>query len=255
MEGENRTRAIGRDRRQRGTATAGLAIALALVASVVWAGHLAGRLRAPSRSITVKGFAEQPIESDVGVWAVRVVARSPSLAEAYERLESSRARVRAALLEAGFAEERFSFSSASIGVHYRQNEKGWNTNEVEGYELHQSASVESPDVALVERTSKTITSLIREGIEVTSDPPNFYYTGLDALKIEMVGAAARDARARAERLAQEGGASLGELASATQGVFQITSRYSSEVSAGGMYDTHSPLKNVRAVLTATFAVR
>ena len=101
---------------------------------------------------------------------------------------------------------------------------------------------------------KDVTALIREGVEVTSEPPRYYYTELDQLKVEMLGRAARDARKRAERIATDGGGVLGDLVSAKQGVFQITPAYSSAVSSGGMYDTSSIEKTIRAVITASFSL-
>ena len=40
----------------------------------------------------------------------------------------------------------------------------------------------------------------------------------------------------------------------TQGVFQITPRFSTEISAGGMYDTSSIDKTIRAVVTVTYGI-
>ena len=65
----------------------------------------------------------------------------------------------------------------------------------------------------------------------------------------MLGAASADARLRAGEIADKTGAKLGELSSASQGVFQITPAHSTEISGEGMYDTSSIEKTVRAVVT------
>jgi hypothetical protein len=109
-------------------------------------------------------------------------------------------------------------------------------------------------VARVESVSKEVTGLIRDGVELASFPPGFHYTALDDLKIEMLGAAAADARLRAGEIAEKTGAELGELSWATQGVFQITPAHSTEISGEGMYDTSSIEKTVRAVVTVSFGL-
>ena len=70
----------------------------------------------------------------------------------------------------------------------------------------------------------------------------------------MLGEASKNAYERAERLAGNTGSEVGTLQSASQGVFQITSRNSTEVSDYGSFDTQSRLKAIKAVITAEFSV-
>jgi hypothetical protein len=70
----------------------------------------------------------------------------------------------------------------------------------------------------------------------------------------MLGAAVADAKLRAAEIADKSGATLGKLASASQGVFQITPAHSTEISGEGMYDTSSIEKTVRAVVTVSFGL-
>ncbi len=242
-------------KRRRGTAVAGALVALALVASTFYAGHVVTRLRAAGQAVTVKGFAEREVRSDVGVFGVRVVVRAASLGEGYDQLAKARERVVAHLREAGIPDDAIATAALSTQARYRRTDRGYQTNDIEDYELHQRIAVESADVDLVDRVSKGVTALVREGFEVSSESPRYYYTSLDALKIELLGEASRDARVRAERMAEESGAALGPLAHARQGVFQITPVHSTEVSSGGMYDTGSIRKMVRAVVTAGFSLQ
>jgi hypothetical protein len=162
--------------------------------------------------------------------------------------------VLAYLSEAGIARDQVSVSPVSIQTRFRQGQQGYFTNEVELYELGQTLTLSSKDVTRVETVSKEVTGLIRAGVELASLPPSYYYTGLDDLKIEMLGAAAADARLRAGEIAEKAGSKLGELSFATQGVFQITPAFSTEISGEGMYDTSSIEKTVRAVVTVSFGL-
>ena len=236
-----------------GLVVASAVLALGAVAAALVGGAAVARAKGPARTITVKGYSERPIESDQAIWSGNLVVRADELAAGYDKLEGDLARVRSYLREAGVPDERVSVSPVGIGLRYEQTERGW-TGVVEGYDLNQQVTVTSSDVGAVERVSREITALIREGVELNSFPPQFFYTKLDDLKIEMLGAAAADARLRAEELAAKGGGEVGELVSSTQGVFQITPRFSTEISAGGMYDTSSIDKTIRAVVTVTYGL-
>ena len=87
-----------------------------------------------------------------------------------------------------------------------------------------------------------------------SGSPMWFYTKLNDLKIELLGEAAKGARVRAEKIAEHGDADVGALVGADQGVFQITSPTSTEVSGYGELDTLSIHKSVKAVGSARYAV-
>jgi len=241
------------DAPDRRTAAA-LVLVAGLFAIAVYAGSVVRDVRGAARSVTVKGFAQRPIRSDFAIWTGSLTARSREMSKAYQEIEADLARVLAFLGEAGIAREQISVSPVSIQTRFRQGEQGYFTNEVELYELGQTLTLSSKDVARVATVSKEVTGLIRDGVELASFAPGFYYTGLDDLKIEMLGAASADARLRAGEIADKTGAKLGKLDWATQGVFQITPAHSSEISGEGMYDTSSIEKTVRAVVTVSFGL-
>lgn len=80
-------------------------------------------------------------------------------------------------------------------------------------------------------------------MQLNSTPPRCYYTKIADLKIEMISKATEDARLRAERIAENSGESIGDLTSATMGVFQITGQNSGEdYSWSGAYNTQDKEK-------------
>jgi hypothetical protein len=99
-----------------------------------------------------------------------------------------------------------------------------------------------------------ITTLIQGGIEFAASTPEFIWTKAGEAKIEMLADAAKDARARADQIASQGGRSISRMRSARMGVFQITPIYSTQNSWDGMNDTTSREKTVTAVVNASFAL-
>jgi hypothetical protein len=129
------------------------------------------------------------------------------------------------------------------------------TNIVEGYNLVQPLSITSSNIEQIAEIANEITVLIQQGVEFDSFPPQYFYTKLDDMKIELLGEATKNAYMRAEQLAENSGSKVGSLKYASQGVFQITPVYSTQVSDYGTYDTSTIEKSVKAVVTIEYSIR
>jgi hypothetical protein len=233
----------------------GLALAAGLVVSAIVVSNALVRIREESQALEVKGFAERELDSDFATWTGSFTTRDPSLTSAYSTLERQRGQMLAFLEAAGVPAGAVEVQPVTTAVLYARNEKGGLTNRVEGYALSQQVRVRSTDVDLVARISKDSSALVRQGIELSSYPPEYLYTKLEELKLAMLAGAAADARKRAETLATESESRLGRLLSARQGVFQITPAHSTEVTDYGSNDTTSRRKSIKAVVTVRYAVR
>jgi hypothetical protein len=113
--------------------------------------------------------------------------------------------------------------------------------------------LESHRVAEVAALALRTESLLKEGVNWAAEAPQFYLGSLDSIKLDLLGKAAADARARAEILAG-GEKRLGALVEARQGILQVTPPHSVEVNDYGMYSTETIEKTVKAVVTVTFAL-
>jgi hypothetical protein len=233
----------------------GVMLAVGLIVSTVIATRTVERIKTSYQTITVKGYAERAITSDYAVWKGNFMARSNELVDGYNKLERNLGIVLDYLEQNGVRKDDIDVSSVSTSINYVRNEKGEETNEIEGYVLYQSVSISTSDVALIDRMSRESTSLIKQGIEFRSYSPEYLYTKLEELKIEMLGEATANAKQRAGELATNSGSTVGVMRSARQGVFQITPAYSTEVENYGMYDTSTIEKKIKAVVTIDYSIR
>jgi hypothetical protein len=97
---------------------------------------------------------------------------------------------------------------------------------------------------------------LEQGIELTSNPPEYYYTQLNTLKIDLLAQASSDSRTRAETIAKNSGGSLGGIKKATMGVFQITGKNANEdYSYGGVFNTSSKLKTASITMKIDYLVK
>jgi hypothetical protein len=107
----------------------------------------------------------------------------------------------------------------------------------------------------IEAFSRKVTDLIDTGVELYSEPPEYYYTQLGKLKLEMIAAATKDGRARAERIVENAGGRLGRLRYSSLGVFQITVPNSSaDFSWAGAFDVTSKRKTASVTIKLQFGL-
>ncbi len=232
----------------------GVALAIGLVLSSLIFGWFYSNAKKGDEAVTVTGSARKRIKSDLVVWSAGVSYQAPQLADAYRSLSENIPRVKQYLISKGIAENQITVSSISTVTLKKQDENGGETSEITGYSLRQQIEVRSNEVDKIAQIAREATELINQGILIESNSPQYYYTLIGDLKIEMLGEAARDAKTRAERIADSTGNKIGAVRSARMGVMQITAADSTEVSDGGISDTTTIDKDVTAVVNISFAV-
>lgn len=242
--------------------SAAVVVALGVVVSVVTSTVVAARAyRARGdqtvhsrQTITVKGSTRQRIRSDRAVWQVQVKGDGATLKDAFEALSAGVERVSGFLTRMEFNDDDFDLRAIETDTHYVRDAQGRQTREVAGYTLRRAFVVQTDQVNRVELSAGRVTELIKEGVQVISRAPKYYFSKLARLKIDLMAAASADARARAKNIAQSTGCALGPLSDARVGVLQVTRPLSTEISGYGIYDTATIEKDVRAVVTATFGI-
>lgn len=215
-------------------------------------------------TIKVKGIAEQVVTSDSATWSAAYTIRAANLKDGFTELERHRDIVKQFLTKAKVPDSECTYSSIHTQIVFKKREREKRepfedvtpseTSEVEKYVLSQTVEVKSKDVNLVATLSKSITDLIKDGVEIQSYRPEYLFSGLEPLKLELLGNATKNAYVRAKTLAENSHGHVGALNSASQGVFQITPVDSTDVSDGGEYNTTTIDKRVKAVVTLEFHI-
>jgi hypothetical protein len=233
---------------------AGVALAIGIMFASVIGGWSFVKGKRADQTVVVTGSARRRITSDLVVWKAAVSYQAPVLAEAYRSLSDSVPRVKAYLVSKGIPENQITISSISSQTLHNKTSEGEDTGQITGYSLRQELEVRSSDVNQIARIAREATELINQGILIESIPPEFHYTKLGSIKIEMLAEAAKDAKERARQIAESTGSRIGTIRSARMGVLQITAADSNEVSDMGMNDTSSVEKDITAVVNVAFAV-
>lgn len=232
-----------------------LLIAFAVVLSSYLLGHAFVQSKRKPSAVSVTGLASRDFGSDRIVWTARFNRQAFQLQEAFNTLKQDQERVAAWLRSKNIPEKEAVFSSVQIEKTFnnRRYPDGSESTEFAGYRLTQEVRIESSDVKGVEQASREITSLINEGLEVYSESPRYYFTKLADLKIDLLAAAAKDARTRAENIAAQAGTSLDGVETAEMGIFQITGQNTDEdYSWGGTFNTASREKTASITVRVNF---
>lgn len=212
----------------------------------------------PDHTVSVLGLGEKSFDSDLIVWRASFSRNSYELKDAYAQLNADIRKVRSYLKSRGITDEEMVFEAAAINKKWSQiydDEGNVRQTVFDGYSLQQSVKVSSKKVNVVEQTSRQVSELIDAGIELNSEAPEYYYTKLAQLKLKMIEAATKDARSRAEKIAENGGGSLGKLMYADMGVFQITAENSSEdYEWGGSFNTSSRRKTANVTIRLKYQI-
>ncbi len=233
---------------------------IALVLSALLLGKAYTYKYRQQETIVVTGLGETEFTSDLIVWTGTITTESTNVESGYRALETSKEKVEEFLKERGIASESVIFQFVNVEKIYEAvyTEKGiWAGDRLRGYQLKQRFTIESHHVETVEAVSREISSLIAQGVSIEAWAPEYYYTKLDDVKLNLIESASQDARNRAEKIARNAGKRrIGKLISSRLGVFQITgANTNEEFSAGGSFNTSNRHKKARVTIRAEYRIR
>lgn len=205
------------------------------------------------QTINVTGSAKQLIISDLGILKGFFNIEAPTAQEAYAELSRQRPLVIQFLKSKGFKETDIDLKTINVYPQYNYNSGGQQLG-VRAYNINQSLEVSSADVNKIKDVSIDIASLFAQGLNFNVNAPEYYYTKLSDVKVDIQAAAAKDAMIRGEKVADATNRSLGTLTNARMGVLQITPENSNMTSDYGINDVSSIRKEITAVVNANFEI-
>ena len=204
-----------------------------------------------ANTVEVRGLSERRVKSDRAFWNIEynVVRRGMNIntADLYQESDNSQKIIIAFLKEVGFTENEIQAPLVRFDKYdYRDNQQRLVDME---YRLKGFIGLDTQNVDLVNAARVKITDLNKKGVDLENQSPNFYFTGLNQIKPEMVKEATINARSAAEELASYANVQVGTIKRAVQGSFVIQD-------VGNKYvDDQSLEKNVRLVTTITFFLK
>ncbi len=231
-----------------------IAIALIVVASIL--GKSWRKSHTSHQTIAITGLGQKDFKSDLIVWNATFSRSAKTLADANRFIKEDINQVKGFLTKKGITENEITFATVRINRDYKSlynNEGNVVGNEFEGFTLIQQVIIESKNLDVVEKMAGEIGDLIEKGIEFSANEPDYYFTKLKDLKIELLKQATDDAFVRAQTIAENAKSDVGNLKNASMGVFQITGQNSNEdYSWGGSFNTKAKYKTASITVKLEF---
>jgi uncharacterized protein len=232
-----------------------LAVGLAL--GGLFAGNGFARARAADRFVSVKGISEREVRADLAIWPLRLVAADNDLGRAHASLAASTKQVLEFLARQQIDTTQAALQDFAVSDAFA-NQYGGGVRPATRYVIRQTVVVRSTKPDLVLAASQRVAELVNAGVVLSSGGesgsgggPTFVFTGLNALKPQMIGEATSRAREGAEQFARDSRSSLGGIRQASQGVFEILPRDLAQ----GISEESQIMKTVRVVATVEYFLK
>lgn len=235
----------------KNTALSSIILAIGLVISAIILSFGLLHIKSNNRFVTVRGLDEQYTKANLVVWHLNFKAIGKDLETTQINLDQQKKLITEFLKSAGFTQDEF--SQQLINVTDKRANQYDNRFIEERYILSTSIKLRSTKVDLAAQAQQKLSKLIKSGVTLSdngycSNSPNYLFTKLNDIKIDMLAKATKNARDAAKQFADNADASVGSIRQATQGYFSISAQDSVE----NCGEKASLMKKVRVVTTVDF---
>ncbi len=222
-----------------------LVLGLSLVMGLALFGFQIGRAvktgREFDRYLTVKGLSEREVKATLVIWPIRFSVAAEDLGALKRAMEANRALVLSFLQENGI--DAREITQGLPVVNDREDERiQANRPSLARYRGVVTLVVRSANVDVVKKAIQGADALLEKGVTLAGneggDRVEFSFNAVNDIKPDMIREATANARAAAEKFAQDSSSKVGRIRKANQGVLDIVDR-----------DAASPERKILRVVT------
>lgn len=211
--------------------------------------------RGQENMISVTGSASEDATADQATWAIDIqqTAYGSNVAGASAQVSADANAIARYLNDQKLASSSVTVTAVSAYQNYSSDK-----STPAGYNISDTVTISTTDVNKIDTLSHDIGDLnaaVSPQSVVSPEQPQYFLSTLPELRISLLGAAIKDAKARADQIAESGGSSVGPLETASSGVVQVQAPNSANVESYGQYDTSTIKKQVTVTVQANFYVR
>ncbi len=222
--------------------------AFGLTASGYVLGDGLRRAKMAERSVTVRGVSERDVTADLATWSIEFSHKGTDLAPVQQSVDAQATAVRRFLQQSGFRAEDVTDSNINVSREHDPD----NAAAPDRLIVRRTIQLRTGDVLKARSAFAHQAELLRDGVEMSASDVAYVFTRLNALKPDMIGEANKNARASAEQFAEDSGASVGGIKTASQGYFSVGPRDGEQCEDCGSSGSNSPFQKVRVVTTIDY---
>ena len=241
----------------RGLTILGVLLAVGMSLGAFILGVQTKNIGSAKQSITVKGVSEKPIESTSAEWQITIKAHADTFSDALGQLRNEKPAIESFLAQFGFNGDSVAFDAESVQPKMvdERDDRGYYVEVQKGFNATQTVYIKTENLAKIQEARAKIIEYQAQGHNLSVSDVDFLVGNLDDIKLQLIGEATQNAKARAQEFAQSGDTKVGAMRAASQGTFDILPASGSvEDSSGGVYDKSTVSKVARVVVTIEYNV-
>lgn len=205
-----------------------LALGVSLILGLAVFGYQVGRAvrtgREFDRYLTVKGLSEREVKATLAIWPIRFSVAAEDLRELRSSMDQNRTRVLDFLKQMGIEDAEITQGLTSVSD--REDERiQYSRPSLLRYRGVVVIVVRSTKVDLVKKSIQASESLLSAGVTLagadSGERVQFLFNAVNEIKPDMIKEATANARAAAEKFAQDSRSQVGRIRKAIQGVLEI----------------------------------
>lgn len=171
------------------------------------------------RVVTVRGLAERTVEADYVTWPITYAVAGNELSALYDQMQTNNRIVVEFLTANGIDKDEISVNPPDL---YNAAGNVYGVSQARyQYNLNVTITVATTKVAKVRELLNRQSELLKKGVAAGNNYINYQFTGLNAIKPEMIAEATKNARVAADQFAADSNSKVGKIKTATQGQFSI----------------------------------
>ena len=206
---------------------------------------------AEHRTVTVRGVSERNVTAGLATWQANFSHQGDDLGTVQQSVDEQARAVRGFFQRAGFRPDEISDADVSLNREQPRDKDGKPVGP-QRLTVNRSIQLRTNDVMKARRAYTRQAELLRDGVELSGSSISYTFTGLNALKPQMIAEATQNARRSAEQFARDSGAGVGRIKTASQGYFSVGARDGEECDDCGSSGGSSPFQKVRVVTTIDY---
>jgi hypothetical protein len=205
-------------------AVLGICLALGLAIFGMQVSRAVKRGRDFDRFLSVRGLSERQVKATLAIWPIRFASYANELPHLKQMIEGNKVLVLDYLKEQGLSSDNISYGLPEVSDK-SEHESNDDKSALPRYKAVTTLVVRSSKVDLVKQAIQHADTLLEKGVTLVSDgygdKTEFTFDKINDLKPAMIQEATANARAAAEKFAQDSHARVGAIRRATQGVVEV----------------------------------
>ncbi|HOC96646.1 MAG TPA: SIMPL domain-containing protein [bacterium] len=211
-----------------------------------------------NNTLEVTGSTRYKVRSDTVEWKANVTrtVKMSDLKNGYTQIANDINNVIAFYKSNGIQDTEIKTYPVSVNQDWSYTKTSDQKPEDQMYILSQVIEVDSSSVDAISNLSKDASKLASINALYSTQSVEYYYSGLPELRINLLSDAIKDAKLRAQKIAESNNQTVGSLRSASMGsVLVLAPNANVEDGSWGSYDTSTIDKEVMVTVRASFLIK